>query len=413
VSNHYNWRMNEQLDQEIKQMKASGNSQNNWMEGMSESDIKNELINHPEKNTVNQKNYGVRVRDLAKHDLEEASGIQKKIDFETKIDTTKTAGKYNNDKITYGEFSQPENIGTSATIDGRVADAHGLSRNFAVGANLSISSGTVIKPVTMPRVTSNNVFSVRSGESYETVGGNSFNMTGYQVQAYRKDGTPYTIEAQNKEEFIKKIQNIPASELQQMAPSMSIALRGYTINKGAILGDVAAKRKTLEQQLGEARAAGNVDDEVKINAQLASINYAAASMNATADEFSDDDILSSMRMNGMSANQFQDDLLIRANDSDLSWINSNTQGLDLKNRSKWSSDMRQVDEAYQSVWKAAQGSTEKVIHQKVTPIKNTVKKTQVAEKQNEPIKVDSQEAYDKLPSGSTYIDPKGVVKKKP
>lgn len=352
VNNWYDAEMNEKLGQEIKQMKASGDTRTKWMDGLSEAEIKNELINNPSKNLVNQQDYGVRKREMAKADLESAASISKKTDYETKSDMTKTKGLYKNDKITYGEFAQAENIGSE--VPDPAAGAHGLTKNFAVGANLVIASGTTIKPLTIPRSSSQNVFNVRTGESYETVGGGALNVSGYQMQAYDKNGKPYTIAADSPQDMIDRINKMPDSAFKNLEPSMSIALKGYTINKGAVLGEMAKKKKGMEQELGAAREAGDVEKISNLESRLSNINYAVESMNASGEEYSDEDVLSTLRSNGIATNQLQTDVLVKANNSDLSFLNQVTNGLNLKDKSKRSREMNLVGEAWETRYKQAQ-----------------------------------------------------------
>jgi hypothetical protein len=354
VNNWYDMEMNDKLDQEIKQMKAAGDSRVKWMDGLSNAEIKNELINNPAKNLVNQQDYGIRKREMARADLENAAALSKKTDYETKTDMSKTKGLYKNDKITYGEFSQPENIGSE--VADPVAGAHGLTKNFAIGANLVIASGSTIKPITIPRSNSQNVFNVRTGESYETVGGGSLNISGYQMQAYDKEGKPYTIAVDSPKGMVDYINKMPDSAFKNLDPSMSIALKGYTINKGAVLGEMAKKKKTMEQELGAAQESGDVEKIANLEARLSNINYAVESMNTSGEEYSDEDMLSTLRSNGIATNQLQTDVLVKANNSDLSFINQVTNGLNLKDKGKRSREMNMVGDAWEARYKKAQAN---------------------------------------------------------
>jgi hypothetical protein len=352
VNNWYDMEMNDKLGEEIKQMKASGDTRVKWMDGLSEAEIKSQLINDPSKNMVNQTDYGVRKREMARGDLANAASLSKKTDYETKVDTTKTKGLYKNDKITYGEFSQPENIGSD--VADPVAGAHGLTKNFAVGANLVIASGTTIKPITIPRSNSQNVLNVRTGESYETVGGGALNISGYQLQAYDKKGKPYTIPVDSHQAMVDYINKMPDSAFKDLDPTMSIALKGYTINKGAVLGEMAKKKKGMEQELGAAREANDAEKVANLESRLSNIDYAVESMNTSGEEYSDEDVLSTLRSNGISTNQLQTDVLVKANNSDLSFLNQVTNGLNLKDKSKRSREMNMVGEAWENRYKQAE-----------------------------------------------------------
>lgn len=409
----YNNAVGESLKSEIKQMRASGNPKNSWMEGKSDIEVMNELINDPSKNMINSTDYGVRKRDMAKADLNEMAGLVNKTSYETKVDMTKTAGKYTNDKITYGEFS--ENTPIQNENSDAVAEAFGTNGNYSVGANLSISSGTTIKPITF-RSSSTNVFNTRTGEAYDAIGGTTLNLTGYQLQLYKKDGTPYTISAKDTNEFLKKIGSIPDADLKNLNPKMEIALRGYTLNKGSVLGEIAKNKKNLEEELGAALRADDAQKVANLQTRIASMQYAVQSMNQSSDEYSDEDLMSSLRTNGIKADSFQNDVLLKASNSDLAFIQQTTQGLDLRNPEKWSRDMVRAQAKFTERYNKAAGTgfakdPQAEFEQAISKPVNKVKKSAApAAQQTQPASVptvSSQADYDKLPAGSEYLAPDG------
>src|SRR5690606_10484106 len=95
VDRHYDHELDQQLTREIEQMRASGDAE--WMKGKSVEQIKAELINNPNRNTINSMEYGQRKRELAKRDLAEADTLLSKTSYEKKVDDRATHGLYRND----------------------------------------------------------------------------------------------------------------------------------------------------------------------------------------------------------------------------------------------------------------------------------------------------------------------------
>lgn len=390
--------VDDELGQEISKMKASNDPRTSWMKGMSDADIKNELLNNPSKNIINSQDYGIRVRNKAKEKLTNAASIDTKVSVETKKDLSRTGGLYSNDAIAHDNTFYNESVGVQ-NVNQKVANAHRMSQNASPGGILMISKGTTTgKPITFESG-SKNIFNINSGTSQQARGSATFNLTGYQVQAYDKNGKPYMIEATDVEDLKAKIRSIPYSEFQNLDPKMSIALKGYSLNKGKMMGDIRSSTYNLNEELAKAKSSGDQQRVAQIENQLYELENFRSQLNGDADDFTDDDLLNAAARNGITA--IRTDQLIRADKADLDKINTITEGLNLSKTDKWSPEMRDVA----SVWESR--ANEAVSN----GYKNTRSNTKKPKTSTIPI-ISSQEEYMKLSSGSEYIDPNGVKRRK-
>lgn len=342
VGRELDMRMNDILTDEIKRMKASGDLRIKWMDGLNDVQIKNELIQDPSKNIINTQEYGQRKRELAKQDLREAAKMTEKVSYETKRDMSKTNGLYDNDKIAIGDFQENQNIGTG--------------KNFTPGYTLQIASGATNKPITLNQSTSSLATNARTGEFTDFVGGQDFNLKSTQVQVFDNSGRAVLIDANDLNEFRNKLNGMTDADFKNLQPEMSIALRGYTVNKGKVLGEISKRREDLETQLAKAKDIGDNERIAILEDRLASLDGAVQDINGSADEFSDDDVLSTLRENNIDVSSIYNDLLVKAGDSDLSFINSVTEGLNLKDQNKWSPAMRQANQIYKARYAKALAS---------------------------------------------------------
>jgi hypothetical protein len=332
-----------ELEQEMENMKRSGDQRTSWMNGLSDLEIKNELIRDPSKNIINKNDFGIRVRDKAKQRLEDAADIKSKVDVEYKKDTSKTGGLYNNDAIAHSDTFYNEQVGTQGVPD-RVAGANRMNQNAAPGGILMISKGlTTGKPIAFESG-SKNIFNVNSGTVQQARGSATFNLTGYQVQAYDKNGKPYFIEAADPEDLKNKIRNMSYSEFQNLDPELKIALKGYSLNRGKMIGDIRSSTYNLNTELAKARSEGNAERIAQIEAQMYEMESFKSQLNGDADDFTDDDIMNAAARNGITA--VRTDQLVKADKADLDKINTITEGLNLNNREKWSPEMREVADLY-------------------------------------------------------------------
>lgn len=342
--------VNEDLDREIKTMKSSGDAE--WMKGKSDADIKNELIRDPSKNKVNSEDFGVRVRNKAKERLEEAADIKSKVDVEYKKDLSKTGGLFNNDSIAYSETFHNTNVGSPEQPVGDQGNTPlPKFRNAAPGGVLMINKGaTVGKPITFES-SSRNIFNINAGTSQQVRGSSTFNLTGYQVQAYDKSGKPFLFEANSEKEMVDKIKSMPNSAFANLEPTMSIAMNGFTINKAKMLGDVRTSTYDTNLELAAAKKSGDLMKQQQLEQRLMEMEEFRSQLNMDSDDFTDDDVMNAAARTGI--NQIRVDQLVKADRSDLDRINKITEGLNLNNRDKWSPAMRQVDDVYRQKYAEA------------------------------------------------------------
>lgn len=383
-----------ELETEMENMKRSGDSRTAWMNGLSDLEIKNELIRDPSKNIINKTDFGIRVRDKAKQRLEDAADIKSKVDVEYKKDTSKTGGLYNNDAIAHSDtfFDESSSTGSGSPGLGDIYSQQPYTKiNAAPGGILMINKGTTTgKPISFISG-SKNVFNVNSGTVQQARGSSAFNLTGYQIQAYDKSGRPYMIEAKDINELKAKIKGMSYSEFQNLDPEMKIALKGFTINRAKMLGDVRSSTRKLNEDLAAARREGDEEKVGQIENRLYEINNFTSMLNSDEDDFTEDDILNAAAANGISA--IQTDQLVMADKSDLDKINTITEGLNLNNRQKWSPEMREVADLY----------TQRAQEAAAMGYKATRKPaTKKAAAPSIPT-VSDQAQYDALPSGAEYI----------
>ena len=360
LSDYYDMVLNDQLSGEIKKMKAAGTG-NEWMKGMSDAEIKNELINNPSRNTVNSTEYGQRKRDLAKKDLSEAANIQEKVDYESKKDRSVTNGLYNNDGISY----TPTVFNTTSSavnhLNGQVGYAQtGVSekrdvRYGAPGGILMINKGvTAGKPLSFD-IESPNVFNVDTGKKINLKGKAPFNLSGYQLQAYYKDGRPYPLSGQSVDELIQQLNNLSAEEFSKMDPTPSVAMTGYSLDRIGLFNEINTASVDLNVELGNAIKQGDQAQVNAINQRIGILEDLKSSMNDS--DVSDQEILTSAARNGITGNRINQ--IVRADRADLDKINNITQGLNLNDQSKWSDDMKRFHDAYQQNYQQKVGNQAK------------------------------------------------------
>lgn len=360
VDQKYTWRLENTLKDEIKSMRASGDTRTSWMKDKSDAEVMEELIANPKKNTINGQDFGIRKRDMAKQDLRDAASIQEKVSVETKANNSSNGGVFKNDSISYS----PTYFTTGTVYDEDVDNSGGapdLLSNFPAkkttvrkegflsgpGGVLMISKGTTTGKAITFDAESRNVYMVRSGKKSQIVGKQPFNLTGYQLQVYKKDGTPYPIKADDTDDLISKLRGLSKEEFQKLESAPRIAMSGYTLDKTRMLGDITNNSLKLSEQIGKAKGDGDRERLMQLNEQLNSINELKEKINN--DDLSDEDILNAAASSGITG--IRTDQLVQADQADLDKINNITNGLNLKDRKKWSEDMRKFDDAYQSIYK--------------------------------------------------------------
>ena len=356
VDAYFDKRVNDQLDSEIEKMKASGDTRNEWMKGMKKEDIKNELINNPDKNTINNKEFGVRKRDLAKEDLGEANRINSKVSVEYKAAKNDSGGLYKNENIVHSyAFNNDKMMSPTMSGDGKtitaVADA-GPNFNPGPGGVLFQKDGKPLQFSSMNPVSTD----LNTGKTNKSkIGSRQFNLTSYQLQAFNNEGYPFTIQGKDPDEMIANISKIPLDHFDpngsyRLSPEMNIALKGYSVNPANILNAANNQEIDINAKIATAQNE-NDDNEVSVQEKnLEKIQVLKSMIQSGADDQEMALAASRAGIKGIQTNE-----LIKATDTDLGTLKAVTQGLDLKNPDYWNDGMRRVHEAYKA--RAAQASS--------------------------------------------------------
>jgi hypothetical protein len=336
------------VDQKMDEDVAYNKARNPDLKNISDDEVKLWLKANPKENKLNQKDFATRVIEKAQSELAESAAISKKTDYETKTDKSITGGLYKNDAIGHSYTDHVDNVGGPPGVAGNVADASGVNRNFMPGGNLRIGKGAKIGNAIPVDMNPKYMYNIRTGKSQENIGSTKVNLTGYQIQPYYKDGKPYTIAADSPEALIKEINRMPYEAFSKLNPEMDIALRGYTVEYGNKLGEIASRREELDDELAQAVKSGDVDKETQIKLRMENLRRLSERLNLSEGEFSEEDQLSALRQSGISVSNIKRDVLLKASQSDLDLINKNlTQGLNLQDRRKWSDPMRAAAAAYE------------------------------------------------------------------
>lgn len=342
LDERYSLEVEDQMGDEIVKMKASGDERANWMKGKSDIEIKNELINNPDKNLINNKTFGERKRDYAKRDLQKFNAIDSKVSYERKAPSGE--GNVKNDAIGHSNTFQTNKTGMEG-VNENVLGAHKISNIAGPGGILMIKKGiSAGKPITI-EADSQKAFDLRTGKNSSRSRG-KFNLTGYQLAPFNKSGDLYQVQGNNIEELKKSIEEIPDHVLQNLEPELKVALSGYSLNDSKMLGDIATKAFDLSEQIGDET---DPDKKADLEIQLAELNRLKQSFNAPG--MFDEDIIQAAQKNGIK--QVRNDQLLMANRSDLDKVKTITDGLDLSNQAQWSPEMKEVNELYKKRYQEA------------------------------------------------------------
>jgi hypothetical protein len=347
VTQHYDQEVNSQLDQEIKKMKASGDSRYSWMSGMSDADIKAELIHDPDKNAINKKDYGTRVREMAKSDLDEADRINTKVSFDSSADKNNSNGRWSNQNILHTDainsFAQEHK-----TADGKMEPI----TTYGPGGVFTQKNGKPMQiETTNPvRTNTNRGLTTRNNK-----GSLKLNVTGYHLMPVRKGGAPFVLHGSTPDAMIQEIKNIPLSHFDPngkmaLQPEMKIGLNGYTINEAGVLNDVNDQMMSISDQLREANT--NHDDQKK--ASLENMEYTLNELKdmISSGDYDERDLLYAANKAGVR--KTKDDWIIPADNSDVATIKNVTGGFNLNDKSFWNEDMKAVEQAYRERAKEAE-----------------------------------------------------------
>lgn len=339
VDLYFSKKLNDQLDGEIDRMKDSGDARVKWMKGMSKPDIKNELINDPSKNLINDQDYGVRKRNLAKNDLAEADRTNSKVSVDYKADKNNNGGLYKNDNVVHSYSFN--NSKAQGAIPGQSISPYD---NPGPGGVLFQKNG---KPL-MFNSTNPVRTNVSTGTTNKTkIGSVPFNLTGYQLQAFNQNGAPVLLHGNNTDELVDFIKRIPSDWFDpngkyKLQPKLKVALHGYTVNQAHILNAANNSEQSIQSKISQAQNENNSDEVAVLEENLQKLQLLKSMVGAGADD--QELALASSRagINGVQVNE-----LVQASDTDLANIKATTQGFDLNNKDYWNDDMHRVDQAYQ------------------------------------------------------------------
>lgn len=345
----YTMEVDKQLGGEIKRMRALGNDERvAWMKDMHDEDVKAALIEHPELNIVNGTPLSERKKELAVSDLSAGQDINRKTAVDYSDQYGANGGKFNNTKIGY----QPTVISQAINFK----TLNGAKNVGTVGADLTyIDKGGPIKFVTNTPIRAN----VGTGEVDTKASDNlEFNLTNYGLYIYDDKGQLYPIQGNNVEEMKASIDAIPDRYFEKSAthplnPQMSVGLNGYAINKSKLINQSLQKAGSLADEYNKAVDAGDDIKAAQIQKRMGEIEK----IRAMAGNGDVDDLQLLLAGKQLGISGIQNDYVIKASDQDLSKIRSITNGLDLRDQSKWTEDMRELNDHYKQRFESARAES--------------------------------------------------------
>lgn len=316
----------------IKQLRERNDTRTSWAEGMDDQEILTHIKSNPNDNPYNKKEYKQLLRDKAKEYLSAAADAVSKVDPAAKDGGSRTPNQVNNDHISHTNTFYPNNV--SAGGVGGI-----LKLKNSVGKQTDIE---------MP-ADAERVYDLNTGKSSERKKG-KFILDGYLLGAWDKDGNYARFNGNSVEEMEQSILNYPAEKFLTLPPELSVGLIGHSIDKTNLLGDLADRKLDINTQLGQARIKGDPEEISRLEGLLYQLN--AFSETVDTDGISDEEIVNAAASNGITTRR--KDQILKASSTDLDRINGYTEGLNLKNKSSWSDDMRRVNEVYKKRWQEAQ-----------------------------------------------------------
>lgn len=202
VDQHFNTVVQDQLRKEISSMRASGDDRVAWMKGKSDAEVENELINNPSKNIINNKDFGVRKRELVKKDLQDADRVNSRVSVTYNTDKKENNSPIKNDNIVHSySFNTPKMMATAAGSE----NMSPFQANGPGGVLFQKNGKPILFQSTNPVRTN-----VNTGiTSQSKIGNVPFNITSYQLTPFQSTGAPFLIQGNNYEEQLKSIENIP------------------------------------------------------------------------------------------------------------------------------------------------------------------------------------------------------------
>ena len=342
VQNSISFEVKNEISDEADQVKkliAQGDDRVQKLKGLDDGQLMLHLIANEKDNVINTKPYNERIREKARKELQEASGITMKTDINYK--EPKSVNNVSTDqRHEFTFFSNPVGEGETTRLN-------------APGGTLMQKNG---KPLQI-QSDSEKSFDLRTGKQAKRRGESLFNVTGYQMVPVTKDGRLTFIQGNSVEELIANMDKMSDDEIANMSPQLQVGLRGYSIDRNNAINDVNTKKSSLESQLGEAIENGDTEKEQRIAAQLQNLDKLKNDLGV--DDVSDDDLISSMRRNNIAATSVRHDELVIPSEPDIKKIKSvtmasnGTGGLNITNKSQWSDDMKKFEQAFTTRHKQA------------------------------------------------------------
>jgi hypothetical protein len=353
----------------IQQLSSEGDARAKWAKGLTRDEILTNIKTDASKNPFNKQAYNDRVIEKTKKYLTDASDIAEK----TLVDYKKpqsSGGGVNNDNIGHtntffnNKIEQRPFVGPTDANNPLPSAPKSVS---GPGGLLMIKKGvTAGRPIVI-EANSKQAFNYRDGKNIEREGRGAFNLTGYQLLPYTADGRLYPLEANSFEELKAKVNSLSPEVLRTLSPDLQIGLNGFSVDKAALGGDILNESFKLNEQLGEAMLAGDTEKQARIQSQIQAIDEVRAMMNL--DGVSDEDIVNAASKSGIKS--IRTDQILKADKSDLDYIKTVTEGLDLTKQQYWSPEMKELSTLYKQKHASAMaGNTPK---KTAKPKSNTVR----------------------------------------
>lgn len=334
----------------IVQLAKKNDGRAKWAKGMEPEEVLMQIKTNGNLNPFEKTNYNDLVLNKAKKKLTDMSDIAQK----TLVDYKKSSGEgsVTNDNIGHSETFH--NNATNVSLPGGLGPQNpNAAKNVAgPGGLLMIKKGVSAgKPIVI-EAASRNAYNYATGKSSRRPGASKFNLTGYQLVPYTSEGRLFPIEASNTDELKQKIEAMSPEQMRQMAPNMSVAMQGYSVDDSKFLSDISNRSLKLSEELGDAIENGDTQLQNKLQQQIDQLKQLQNVYNSNT--LSDDDISNLAAQSGIKS--IRNDQLIQAEPNDLDKIKTITGGLDLKDKSKWNQDMRDVDALWTKKWTEAQSA---------------------------------------------------------
>jgi hypothetical protein len=179
------------------------------------------------------------------------------------------------------------------------------------------------------------------------------NMTGYQLMPVQKGGAPFLLKAKDPDGMIEEIKKLPYEYFKPdgmgLQPEMKIGINGYTINEASLLGDVNDKLLDISNQIADAR---DKHDTERLSA-LEGLEYDVNELKSAISSGDYDGGDLTIAANKVGIKKIKDDLIIPADNSDIASIKNVTGGFNLNDKSFWSPDMKEVEQAWKDKYEEA------------------------------------------------------------